>query len=55
MEVLERGVKEVSETGRLSFPTRRALWLALGAWEERDEMDNSPRNLTKSLDRKSVV
>ena len=55
MEVLERGVKEVSETGRLSFPTRRALWLALGAWEERDEMDNSPRNLTKSLQKRAQL
>lgn len=53
MEVLERGVKEVSETGSLSFPTRRALWLALGPWEERDEMDNRPRTLTKSLQKRA--
>lgn len=53
MEILERGVKEVSETGRLSFPARRALWLALGPWEERDEMDNRPRTLTKSLQKRA--
>ena len=49
VEILDKGVKEVSETGRLSFPVRRALWLALGAWEERDEMDDSPRTFTEPL------
>ena len=53
MEILEQGVKEVSESGRLSFPVRRALWLALGPWEERDEMDNNPRTLTESLQKRA--
>ena len=53
MEILEQGVKEVSETGRLSFPVRRALWLALGTWEERDETDDSPRTLTESLQKRA--
>ena len=55
MEILEQCVKEVSETGRLSFPTRRALWLALGAWEERDERDNSPRTLTEPLQKRAQL
>ena len=53
MEILEQCVKEVSETGRLSFPARRALWLALGAWEERDERDNSFRKQGDSRHRDS--
>lgn len=55
MEILEQGVKEVSESGRLSFPVRRMLWLALGTWEERDEMDNSPRTLTESLQKRAQL
>lgn len=55
MELFEQGVKEVSETGRLSFPVRRALLLALGAWEDRDETDNSPRTLTESLQKRAQL
>ena len=55
MEILNQGVKEVSETGSLSFPTRRALWLALGSWEERDEMDDSPRALTEPLRKRAQL
>ena len=55
MEILEQGVKEISETGRLSFPIRRALWLALGPWEERDEMDESPRTLTEPLRKRAEL
>lgn len=55
MEILEQAVKEVSETGRLSFQVRRGLWLALGEWEERDETDNSPRTLTKSLQKRAQL
>lgn len=53
MDILEQGIKEVSETGRLSFPVRRALWLALGPWEERDEMDESPRILSEPLKKRA--
>lgn len=55
MDILDQGVKEASETGRLSFPVRRALWLALGAWEERDEMNDSPRPLTKPLQKRAQL
>lgn len=55
MEILNQGVKEVSETGSLSFPTRRALWLVLGPWEERDEMDDSPRALTEPLRKRAQL
>lgn len=55
MEIFEQGVKEVSKTGRLSFPVRRALWLALGPWEERDEMDKSPRTLTEPLRKRAKL
>lgn len=55
MEILDQGVKEVSESGSLSFPVRRALWLALGAWEERDEKDSSPRTLTEPLQKRAQL
>lgn len=55
MEILEQAVKEVSETGRLPFQVRRELWLALGEWEERDETDNSPRTLTKPLQKRAQL
>ena len=55
MEILDQSVKEVSETGSLSFPTRRALWLALGSYEERDEMDDSPRPLTEPLRKRAPL
>ena len=55
MEILEQAVKEVSETGELSFSTRRKLWLALGPWEEGDEMDSGPRALTESLKKRAEL
>ncbi len=55
MEILDQSVKEVSEIGSLSFPTRRALWLVLGTYEERDEMDDSPRPLTESLRKRAQL
>lgn len=55
MEAFEQAVQEVMETGTLSFPTRRALWLALGPWEERDEMDNSPRTLSQPLRKRAEL
>ena len=51
----EAAVKEVTETGALSFAARRALWLALGPWEERDEMDDSPRTLTEPLRKRAEL
>ena len=36
-ELFGRAAEEVAETGQLSFPTRRRLWLALGEWEQRGE------------------
>ncbi|MDE6590188.1 MAG: hypothetical protein K2K53_07585, partial [Oscillospiraceae bacterium] len=55
MEILEQGVREVAGTGKLSFPVRRALWLALGPWEERDEADQSPRILTEPLRKRAQL
>ncbi len=55
MEVFQQAVKEVTETGRLSFSTRRELWLAFGPWEERDEMDKSPRTLTEPLRKRAEL
>jgi len=55
MEILEQAMKEVSETGKLSFSARRKLWLALGPWEERDEMDSSPRTLTEPLKKRAEL
>ena len=55
MEILEQAMKEVSETGKLPFSTRRKLWLALGPWEERDEMDSSPRTLTEPLKKRATL
>jgi len=55
MEILEQAMKEVSETGKLPFSTRRKLWLALGPWEERDEMDSSPRTLAEPLKKRAEL
>lgn len=55
MEILEQRVKEVSEIGRLSFSVHRAQWLALGPWEERNEMDNSPQTRTESLQKRAQL
>lgn len=49
MDAFEKAVREVAETGTLSFAARRKLWLAFGPWEERDEMDKSPHALTEPL------
>lgn len=48
-KVLTLAGQEVSETGVLSFATRRKLWLAFGAWEARAEDDRTPRALTEPL------
>ena len=50
-DLFSQAVAEVAETGILSFPTRRQLWLALGEWEWRDEDDpeNTPRARTEPL------
>lgn len=55
MDVLEQAVQEVAETGALSFAARRELWLAFGPWEERDEMDDSPRVLTEPLRKRAEL
>lgn len=50
-DLFSQAVSEVGETGALSFPTRRQLWLLLGEWEWRDEDDReeTPRALTEAL------
>ncbi len=54
-DLFTRAVAEVTETGALSFPTRRQLWLALGEWEWRDEddMEETPRALTGPLKKRA--
>lgn len=47
--ILAQAQQEISETGILSFPTRRKLWLAFGPWEVREEDDPNPRTLTEPL------
>lgn len=47
--LFDEAVREVAETGELSFPTRRRLWLELGPHDPRDEMDDDPRALTGPL------
>lgn len=42
MEILSQAVKEVSETGTLSFPARRRLWLAFGPYEEKPGPGDDP-------------
>lgn len=53
--LFDKAVEEVSQSGELSFPTRRRLWLALGKWEWRDEDDReeSPRALTEPLKKRA--
>lgn len=53
--LFDRAVAETAESGELSFPTRRQLWLALGEWEWRDEDDReeTPRALTGPLKKRA--
>lgn len=53
--LFDQAVAEVAESGDLSFPTRRQLWLALGEWEWRDEDDpeETPRALTEALKKRA--
>ncbi len=55
MDTFGQAVQETAETGALSFGTRRGLWLALGPWEERDEMDDSLRPLTEPLRKRAEL
>ena len=55
MDTFGQAVQETAETGALSFDTRRGLWLALGPWEERDEMDDSLRPLTEPLRKRAEL
>lgn len=55
MDAFEKAVREVAEAGALSFSARRELWLAFGPWEERDEMDKSPRTLTEPLRKRAEL
>jgi len=54
-QVLDLAEKEISATGTLSFPSRRALWEAMGPWEERPEDDPVPRFLTESLKKRAKL
>ncbi|MCI9194100.1 MAG: hypothetical protein HFF14_00820 [Angelakisella sp.] len=55
IQLFDQAVAEVAESGDLSFPTRRQLWLALGEWEWRDEDDpeETPRALTEALKKRA--
>lgn len=55
IQLFDQAVAEVAESGDLSFPTRRQLWLALGEWEWRDEDDpeEAPRALTEALKKRA--
>ncbi|NBI67512.1 hypothetical protein D1646_11965 [Pseudoflavonifractor sp. 60] len=55
MEVLEQAVKELAETGTLSFPARRRLWEAMGPYEERPEDDPVPCSLTPALKKRAEL
>lgn len=54
-EPFRGAVNEVAESGELSLPARRRLWLALGEWEWRDEEDREeiPRALTEPLKKRA--
>lgn len=56
-ELFGRAAEEVAETGQLSFPTRRRLWLALGEWEQReeDDMEEQPRSLDGPLKKRAEL
>ena len=56
-ELFDRAAEEVAETGQLSFPTRRRLWLALGEWEQReeDDMEEQPRSLDSPLKKRAEL
>ena len=53
--LFDQAATEVAESGALSFPTRRQLWLALGEWEGREEDDpeDPPRTLAEALKKRA--
>jgi hypothetical protein len=53
--ILLQAEQEVSETGKLSFATRRKLWLEFGPWEARKEDDPVPRTLTEPLKKRAEL
>lgn len=55
--LFDQAAAEAAESGELSLPTRRRLWLALGEWEWRDEDDReeTPRALTEPLKKRASL
>ena len=53
--LFDQAATEVAESGALSFPTRRQLWLALGEWEwrEEDDPEDTPRTLAEALKKRA--
>ena len=53
--LFDQAAEEVAESGALSFPTRRQLWLALGEWEwrEEDDPEDTPRTLAEALKKRA--
>lgn len=53
--VLEQAQKEISETGVLSFATRRTLWEAMGPLEVREQDSDVPRTLSEPLKKRAKL